>query len=127
MFNAYKKLAYLLLILLPLQAAAFDNYECLGSDPEWRLSLLEKQFSFALKGAATVKMAAVNPTPAEDTSIDRIMVYRTNMKDKNAVIIVQKQSCTDGSSQDVYLYEGLLVTPTKVFHGCCSKKLILTQ
>lgn len=128
MLNSYKKFICLAaLILLPLQALAFDNYECIGFNPEWRLSLIEKQFSFSLKSHSTVKMAAVNPQSAEDTSIERIRVYRTTVKDKNAMIIIQKQSCTDGSSQDVYLYEGLFITPTKVYHGCCSKKLILTQ
>jgi len=60
-------------------------------------------------------------------SIDHIRVFRAKANKKEVIILIQKQSCTDGMSEEVFAYEGLFISSEKVFHGCCSKKLLLTR
>ena len=117
----------ILLLFLPIPALAFDSFDCVGTEPSWRLSLTEHKFTFAQKDAADIKMPSVEAKSAKNMSIDHIRVFRTNMNNKNVIIIIQKQSCTDGTSRDVFPYEGLFITSNDVFHGCCSKKILLTH
>lgn len=121
-----KYLCLSILLILPITAQAFDNFDCIGSTPEWKLSLNEKKFTFKQNGAEKI-LSSVSPTPSENMNIEHIRVYRTKMDKENLVIILQKQSCTDDRTADAFPYEGLIVTNTKVFHGCCSKKLVLTE
>lgn len=124
-----KKCTYLLALLLfsPFTASAFDNFDCFGTEPAWKISLTEHKFTFTQKTEPSVTMPAVEPQPAENMNLDHIRVFRTMLNDKKVTIIIQKQSCTDGTSDDLFAYEGLFISPNKVFHGCCSKKILLTR
>lgn len=125
----FKKSTYLLgmLLYLPIATWAFDNFDCIGTDPFWNLSITDQKFTFKQKTTQAVTMPATEPKPAENMNMEHIRVFRTKLSNKDIIIIIQKQSCTDGTSPEVFTYEGLLITSDKVFHGCCSKKLLLTN
>lgn len=125
----YKKFNYILFLFLyfPVIAFAFDSFDCLGTEPNWKLSINEHTFTFKQNTTPNFNMPAVNPTPAENMSMDHIRVFRTKANNNDVIIIIQKQSCTDGTSEEVFPYEGLFISKDKVFHGCCSKKILLTQ
>lgn len=125
----FKKLSCLLGIFLyfPVASWALDSFDCLGNTPFWKLSITDKQFIFTEKNAPAVTMPAVEPKPAEDMKMDHIRIFRTKSDSKDIIIIIQNQSCTDGKSEEMFPYEGLFITSDKVYHGCCSKKLILTK
>lgn len=129
MLKDLKKYSYLLGLFLyfPALGWAFDNFDCVGSEPFWKLSIQEKKFTFTPQDSPAITLPAVKPTPAENMNIDHIRIFRTKMDNKEAIIIIQKQSCTDGMSEDAYAYEGLVISSDKVFHGCCSKRLLLTH
>lgn len=126
---SYKKCAYLagLLLSLPALTWAFDSFDCIGTEPAWKISITEHKFTFNQQTAPSVTLPAVEPQPAENMNMDHIRVFRTTMNNKAVTIIIQKQSCTDGSSEDLFAYEGLFIANDKVFHGCCIKKMLLTQ
>lgn len=128
MLKDLKKYSYLLgfFLYLPALGWAFDNFDCVGTKPFWKLSITKQEITFTQQTAPAVTMVAVEPKPAENMSMDHIRVFRTKLDDKAAIIIIQKQSCTDGNSEDVFAYEGLFISSDKVFHGCCSKKILLT-
>lgn len=129
MLKDFKRYSYLLglLLFLPVVAFAFDSFDCVGTEPFWKLSITDQKFTFTQQTLPIITMPAVEPKPAENMNMDHIRVFRTKLNNKEAIIVIQKQSCTDGSSQDVFAYEGLFISSDKVFHGCCSKKLLLTQ
>lgn len=129
MMVKFKKWFYLLIIFLysPLAVFAFDSFDCVGADPFWKLSLADQKFTFMQKNAPDVTMPNVEPKSAENMSVEHIRVFRTTLNDKEAIIIIQKQSCTDGKSEEMFAYEGLFITSDKVFHGCCGKKMLLTH
>jgi uncharacterized membrane protein len=116
-----------LLLSLPVPALAFDSFDCVGTNSSWHLSLNDKKFTFTHKSMPKIIMTPVKQEPAENMDIDHIRVFRTNINKKDAIIIIQKQSCTDGQSEDLFAYEGLFITSDKVFHGCCSKTMLLTH
>lgn len=124
----FKKCSYLLGFFLyaPVIAFAFDNFDCLGTEPFWKLSIADQKFTFT-QANVSVKMPAVEPKSAENMNMDHIRVFRTKLKNKEIVIVIQKQSCTDGMSEEGFAYEGLYISSDKVFHGCCSKKLIIAE
>lgn len=124
-----KRYFYLFSFLLytPVIALAFDNFDCVGTEPFWKLSITDQKFTFAQKDAPISTMTAVEPKPAENMNFDHIRVFRTKLDNKDAVIVIQKQSCTDGASENAFLYEGLFITNDKVFHGCCNRKLLLSH
>lgn len=124
-----KKCTYILglLLYLPITAWAFDNFDCIGTEPFWKLSITDQQFTFTQHTAPTITMPAVEPKPAENMNMDHIRVFRTKSLNKDVIIVIQKQSCTDGMSEDTFAYEGLLISSDKVFHGCCSKKILLSH
>ncbi len=124
-----KKCLYLLTLplYLPAVGMAFDNFDCVGTEPFWKLSITAQKITFTQQTASTVTMPAVEPKPAENMSMDHIRVFRTKLDNKEAIIVIQSQSCTDGMSEDVFPYEGLFISSDKVFHGCCSKKILLTH
>lgn len=129
MLIKFKKCFYLLSIFLysPLAALAFDNFDCVGTEPFWKLSIVDQKFTFIQKDVPVITMPAVEAKPAENMSIEHIRVFRTTLNNKEAIIIIQKQSCTDGTSEEMFPYEGLFINSDKVFHGCCSKKILLTR
>ncbi len=128
MLTQFKKCIMLsILLVLPVATYAFDSFDCIGSDPLWKLSLTEKKFIFTQGKLSPINISSVQPKPAENMKIEHIRVYRAKMNEKKVVILIQKQSCSDDSSVDAFPYEGIIVTDDKVFHGCCSKKLILTN
>lgn len=96
----------------------------LGAD---QLSITEKKITFTQQNVAPIVMPAAEPKPAENMSMDHIRVFRTKLSNKESVIIIQKQSCTAGATEDMFAYEGLFILPDKVFHGCCSKKILVTD
>lgn len=124
-----KKNAYILamFLYLPMAAWAYDNFDCVGTAPFWKLSITNKAITFTLKTKASLTMPATEPKAAQNMSMEHIRVFRTKTSNKDVTIIIQKQSCTDGSSPDVFPYEGLIITHEDVYHGCCSKKLLLTH
>ena len=124
-----KKYAYLLcfFLYLPVTTWAFDNFDCVGTEPFWKLSITEKKITFTHQTGPSITMPAAEPKAAENLNIDHIRVFRTKMDNKDAVIVIQKQSCTDGMADDIFSYEGLIISSDKVFHGCCSKKLLFTH
>lgn len=125
----FKRHFYLfsLLLFAPVIALAFDNFDCVGTEPFWKLSITEQKFTFTLKDEPISTMTAVEPKPAENMNFDHIRVFHTKLINKEAIIVIQKQSCTDGMSDSAFAYEGLFITNDKVFHGCCNKKLLLTR
>lgn len=125
----FKKYSYLLALFLyfPAVALAFDSFDCVGSEPFWKLSISDQKFTFIQQAQPIVTMPAVEPKPAENMSLDHIRIFRTKLTNKEVIIVIQKQSCTDGMSEDVFAYEGLFISSDKVFHGCCSKKLLLSH
>lgn len=129
MLSDLKRYSYLLIFLLflPVAASAFDNFDCVGTESFWKLSISKQNFTFTQKTAPIITMPAVEPTSAENMNMDHIRIFRTKLNNKEVIIIIQKQSCTDGKSEDVFAYEGLFISSDKVFHGCCSKKLLLTH
>ena len=128
MLIQFKKwITLLILLLLPVATYAFDSFDCVGSDSSWKLSLTEKKFIFMQDNLSPINISSVQPKAAENMKMEHLRVYRTKMNEKNFVILIQKQSCTDGESVDIFPYEGLIITNDKVFHGCCSKKLVLTK
>ena len=128
MLIQFKKwITLLILLLLPVATYAFDSFDCVGSDSSWKLSLTEKKFIFMQDNLSPINISSVQPKAAENMKMEHLRVYRTKMNEKSFVILIQKQSCTDGESVDIFPYEGLIITNDKVFHGCCSKKLILTK
>lgn len=112
---------------LPLTAWAFEDFDCVGSDPFWRLSITEKKITFTQQTSPPISLPGVEPKPAENMKIDHIRVFHTGVNNKDAFVIIQNQSCTDGKSDDVFSYEGLFIFNSKVFHGCCSKKILVTE
>jgi len=116
-----------LLIFLPVSTWAFDSFDCIGTEPFWKLSITKPKITFTQKHDSIHTMPAVDPSPAENMSMDHIRVFRTTLDKKDIIIVIQKQSCTDGMSEEVFDYEGLFITSDKVFHGCCGKKLLLTH
>jgi len=129
MFVNVRRCSYLLGLLLysPVIALAFDSFDCVGTEPFWKLSITDQKFTFTQNTASASTMPAVEPKPAENMNMDHIRVFRTKLSNKEIIIVIQKQSCTDGMSEDVFAYEGLFISSDKVFHGCCSKKLLLTR
>lgn len=125
----FKRCSYLLglFLYLPVIAFAFDNFDCVGTEPSWKLSITDQIFTFTQQTTPALTMPATEPKPAENMNMDHIRVFRTKLSNKEVVIIIQKQSCTDGTSQDVFAYEGLFISSDKVFHGCCTKKILLTR
>jgi uncharacterized membrane protein len=125
----FKKFSYILYLslCLPLVATAFDSFDCLGTKPDWNLSLAENKFTFKQNTTLDFTMPAVAPEAAVNMDIEHIRVFRSKVKNNDVTIIIQKQSCSDGKSEEIFSYEGLIITKDKVFHGCCSKKLLLTH
>lgn len=121
-----KSILKILLLYCPIIAFAFDNFDCLGSEPFWKLSISSKQITFK-HDSLNIDMPSVEPKAAENMNIDHIRVFQTRRNSQDVFVIIQKQSCTDGMSDDVFEYEGLVILNGKVFHGCCSKKLILSD
>lgn len=115
------------LLLAPMVTFASNNFDCVGTDPFWKLSITDQKIAFSQQSTLVSTMPAVEPHPAENMNFDHIRVFRTKLDNKDAIIVIQKQSCTDDTSEDVFSYEGLFITSDKVFHGCCSKKLLLTR
>lgn len=111
----------------PVLAFAFDNFDCFGLASSWKLSINGQEFTFAQKDMPISTMTAVEPKSAENMNIDHIRVFRSKLNNKYAIIVIQKQSCTGDASSSPFAYEGLFITEDKVFHGCCSKKLLLTE
>lgn len=126
---SFKKFTYFFYLFLyfPGIAFAFDSFDCLGTAPNWKLSITEHKFTFQQNARQNFTMPAVNPNPAENMDMDHIRVFRTKTNNNDVIIIIQKQSCSGGTSEEVFLYEGLFITKDKVFHGCCSKKILLTH
>lgn len=125
----FKKCSYLfgLLLYSPVVAFAFDSFDCVGTEPFWKLSITDQKITFTQQTAPLLTMPTVEPKPAENMNMEHIRVFRTKLSNKEVIIIIQKQSCTDGKSEDVFAYEGLFISNDKVFHGCCSKKILLTD
>src|SRR3990167_2959869 len=100
---SFKKSTYLLglLLYLPIAAWAFDNFDCVGTDLFWKLTLTDRKFTFAQQTAPAVTMPAAEPKPAENMNMDHIRVFRTKLSNKDVIIVIQKQSCTDDTSADV--------------------------
>lgn len=107
-------------------ALAFDNFNCTSSNPPWLLNITETKIRFQIGNKEKHEMTSVAPQPAENIPLEHLRIYRTS-DPKNPIIIIQNQSCSTGNSDSLYQYEGLIITPDKVFHGCCSKKLMLTR
>lgn len=124
-----KRCSYLLFLFLylPVTAWAFDDFDCVGTEPFWKLSITEKKITFTQQTAPPIVLPGVEPKPAANMNMDHIRVFRTKLSNKEAIIVIQKQSCTDGMTEDVFSYEGLFISSDKVFHGCCSKKLLFTR
>lgn len=114
------------LCMLPLISFAYDSFECVGTEPFWNLSLTEAKFTFKQPNKPAISMSSVKPQPAESVEPDHVRVYRTKANAKNYIIVIQKQSCTNGMTDFEYAYEALFIDD-KVYHGCCTKKLLLTQ
>lgn len=119
--------SYGFLLCLPISAWAFDNFDCMGSAPDWKLSIMEQKFIFKLHNAPVITMPSVKPKPAENMDMDHIRIFRTKLHSNDAIVIIQKQSCAADNSEEIFSYEGLFITNDKVFHGCCSKKLIISN
>lgn len=127
LINFVRIYLFSLFLYFPLTAFASDTFDCVGSEPFWKLSIGDQKITFTQKNGSDITMPSVTPTQAENMSIDHIRIFRTKLNNKEAIIVIQKQSCTDGSTEEVFAYEGLFISTDKVFHGCCSKKLILTH
>lgn len=124
-----KRYFYLFSILLffPVTGLAFDSFDCVGTEPFWKLSITDQKFTFTQQDSSISTMATVEPKPAENMNFDHIRVFRTKLNNKEVIIVIQKQSCTDGMSENAFAFEGLFITNDKVFHGCCNKKLLLSR
>ncbi|OGT49647.1 MAG: hypothetical protein A3E82_03245 [Gammaproteobacteria bacterium RIFCSPHIGHO2_12_FULL_38_11] len=129
MLMNFKRYSYLLglLLYIPINAWAFDSFDCVGTKSFWKLSITDQKFTFTPQAASASTMPAVEPKPAENMSIEHIRIFRTKMNNKEVIIVIQKQSCSDDASDDVFAYEGLFISSDKVFHGCCNKKILLTN
>lgn len=129
MFVTFKKSTYLLALLLclPIVAWGFDEFDCVGTEPAWSLTIRADKFTFKQQAEPSVTLSAVEAKPATNMKMDHIRVFRTKLSNKDVIIIIQKQSCTDGTSEEVFEYEGLYISTDKVFHGCCTKKLLLSK
>lgn len=112
---------------LPVIGWAFDDFDCIGSEPFWKLTITDKRITFNLQDEQLLIMPSAEPKSAENMKIDHIRVYHTQSNNKDVTIVIQKQSCTDGMSENGFSYEGLFIFNNKVFHGCCSKKLTLSR
>lgn len=125
----FKKFSYILYLslYLPFVASAFDSFDCLGTKPDWNFSLTENKFIFKQNTTLNFTTPAVPPEAAVNMDLEHIRVFRTKVRNDDVIIIIQKQSCSDGKSEEMFSYEGLIIMKDKVFHGCCSKKLLLTH
>lgn len=129
MLKNFKKYSFQIAFTLffPFSAWGFDSFYCVGSEPFWKLTITEQEFIFQLQNEPQITMSAVEPKSAENMNIDHIRVFNPKVNNKDAIIIIQKQSCTDDMSENVFDYEGLFIFNNKIFHGCCNKKLILSH
>lgn len=116
-----------LFLYLPVIAWAFDDFDCVGTKPFWRLAITEKKVTFSQQNTDPIVLPATEPKAAENMSMDHIRVFRTKLGNNEFVIVVQKQSCTDSATEDMFAYEGLFISPDKVFHGCCNKKILVSD
>lgn len=116
-----------LLLAISRCAIAFDNFDCVGSHPNWKLSLTEHKFTFKQEKNPEIAITPTQPMSAENLPLDHIRVYRSKMEGNDFIIVVQHQSCGDGGNSDAFTYEGIIISTDKVLHGCCSKKLVLTK
>lgn len=119
--------ALFLLICLPSVVFSFDSFDCMGTKSQWHLKISEDKFTFKQNTTLNFTMPAVEPKPAENMNIDHIRVFRTKANNNEIIIILQKQSCSDGTVEEVFPYEGLFIMKDKVYHGCCSKKMLISH
>ena len=108
---------------IPMTSSAFENFECVGTDPFWKLKVEKHSFVFIQPNFSTLTMRSVPPEKTENLPIEHIRSFHTEANGSSVLIIIQQQDCISIGSNYKYIYEGLVIMKHKILHGCCVKFL----
>lgn len=109
-------------ILMPVCHAGNNELDCFGTEPFWDMSVVNQTVKFKINDERTISLKVAKPETAAGTSIDYLKVYKSYSNQKNAILLIQKQVCSDGMSDRSYPYQVIFLHGDDAYIGCCSKK-----
>jgi uncharacterized membrane protein len=134
-----KSALFSLLVFVPAAAAAFEKFDCFGTEPFWDATLTENQIIFKFMNAKatnysrpTYKSAANAPSVTSiearsgTSTLIAFVVDVTEMmfvRDKNGKEVVDREYvayCSDGMSPLGHPFSIHLIIDGKAYTGCCS-------
>lgn len=113
--------------IIKLEAKNFKtacyNYEfiALGNEPFWSLDILPAEQQIVLKDLSTNKVLQFSYQPANIGGGVYRFETHNDQKDK-LVVVIREESCSDGMSDNKYLYSAEVVINNRTLKGCAIKK-----
>lgn len=98
-----------------------EEFTALGTEPFWGISISKSGIVYSPADGAKQKFAYVAPLQAAGRPADYVRVYR--FKDRaNSVLILKKNTCSDGMSDNVYPYSATFMQGSFILEGCARRK-----
>jgi uncharacterized membrane protein len=98
------------------QAATFSGG---GNEPFWSFEVSPKGITYNSPDAPKTVFPYVQPLKASGRVEDSLRLYK--LRGGNTLII-QKNACSDGMSENTYNYSVIMILKNRVLAGCATKK-----
>jgi uncharacterized membrane protein len=97
-------------------AQPVQKMQVFGNEPFWSLQVSQRGFIYQTPEVGKRKISNyVSPLKALGRPADALKVYRMQ---NNNTLIIQKESCSDGMSDNTHAYSAVLIMGRKVLSGC---------
>lgn len=104
-------------------STAPTTFNCIGSGPNWNLSIGKSLMTYSSSQDTAVKIRGVVPlSPMGDTSGSSQIYQAKSAAGKPVTILVRKNAtgCAAGLTGQAYQYDAFVIFPNVVVAGCCN-------
>ncbi|MCC5636160.1 hypothetical protein LC593_09870 [Nostoc sp. CHAB 5844] len=97
-----------------------EKFIALGTEPFWSVAVSQNGIVYSSPEVKKQTFPYVAPVKAEGRPADLVRVYR--LRGNNMLILKKVSACSDGMSDNKYLYSAVLILGNKVLEGCAQKQ-----
>jgi uncharacterized membrane protein len=112
--------------ILAASPAAAVEFKCSGTEPFWGMEIGGTVAKFTSPEDTVDTPIRVKKTrTGANTGADYLTVFEGRIgkaRGRPMTVVVRGDACSDGMSDDTYSHAAVLITPSRVYAGCCTKK-----
>lgn len=108
-----------------VSAGADQVKSCHGNEPFWDLQISKEKIEFSPVGSPEAGKMTISNTgakAAQGSTSAYVSLYQGRTLENASTfmnVIIQKATCTDGMSDNIYAYTVYLLSGQNLYRGCC--------